>query len=78
MGREILKEFHTEWVKTTVELSVQGDLAYEWYTYQVTDTARDGGAVTTDSGNGVNIFRPGADGTWRVSRDVWATDRPAS
>jgi ketosteroid isomerase-like protein len=70
--------FHTEWVKTTIEFVVQGDLAYEWYTYQVTDTPRDGGDVTTDSGNGINIYRRGADGTWRVSRDVWATDAPAS
>jgi ketosteroid isomerase-like protein len=70
--------FHTEWVKTTVELYIQGDLAYEWYTYRVTDTPRAGGEKTTDSGNGVNIYRPGTDGTWRVSRDVWATGRPAS
>jgi ketosteroid isomerase-like protein len=70
--------FQTQWVKTTIEFVVQGDLAYEWYTYQVTDTPRDGGDVTTDSGNGINIYRRGADGTWRVSRDVWATDRPAS
>ena len=70
--------FHTQWVKTTIEFVVQGDLAYEWYTYQVTDTPRDGGDVTTDSGNGINIYRRGADGTWRVSRDAWATDRPAS
>jgi ketosteroid isomerase-like protein len=70
--------FHTKWVKTMVEFVVQGDLGYEWYTYQATDTSRDGGEVTTDSGNGINIYRRGDDGTWRVSRDAWATDRPAS
>jgi ketosteroid isomerase-like protein len=70
--------FQTEWVKKTMEFVVQGDLAYEWYQYQVTDTARDGGEVSTDSGNGINIYRRGADGTWRVSRDAWATDRPSS
>ena len=70
--------FHTQWIKTTVEFVIQGDLAYEWYTYQATDTARDGGEVTTDSGNGINIYRRGADETWRVSRDMWATDRPTS
>jgi uncharacterized protein (TIGR02246 family) len=75
---QYFESFHTEWVKTTVELHVQGDLAYEWYTYQATDTPRDGGKKTTDSGNGVNIYRPGGDGTWRVARDVWATDRTAS
>ena len=27
----------------------------------------------TDTGNGVNIYRIDADGTWRVWRDIWAT-----
>ena len=69
--------FETKWVKTSVEFVVQGDLAYEWYTYQATDTPRNGGRVITDSGNGINIYRRGGDGTWRVSRDAWATDHPA-
>ena len=36
-----------------------------------------GGAAYTDSGNGINIYRKGEDGVWRVARDAWATDRPA-
>lgn len=68
----------TAWTKTTEELVVQGDLAYEWYRYRVVDTARDSagnptGQVTTDEGNGVNIYRRGADGSWRVWRDIWAS-----
>jgi uncharacterized protein (TIGR02246 family) len=63
----------TKWTKTTVELVVAGELAYEWYRYEVVDTPRDGGDSTTDAGNGVNIYRIDADGTWRVSRDIWAT-----
>lgn len=70
--------FQTQWVKKTIEFVVQGDLAYEWYRYKATDTARDGGEVSIDSGNGINIYRQGADGTWRVSRDAWATDQPAT
>jgi uncharacterized protein (TIGR02246 family) len=63
----------TQWTKTTVELVVAGELAYEWYRYEVIDTPRDGGASTTDAGNGVNIYRTDADGTWRIWRDIWAT-----
>ena len=71
---------HTVWTKSTEELVVQGDLAYEWYRYRAVDTARDGtgvltAQVTTDEGNGVNIYRRGADGTWRVWRDIWASAR---
>jgi uncharacterized protein (TIGR02246 family) len=63
----------TQWTKTTVELVVAGELAYEWYRYEVVDTPRDGGSSTTDAGNGVNIYRIDVDGTWRVWRDIWAT-----
>ena len=75
---DYFEAFETKWVKTTVELVTQGDLAYEWYTYQATDTPRDGGDIATDSGNGINIYRRGADNTWRVWRDVWATDHAVS
>lgn len=63
----------TVWTKTTVELVVADGLAYEWYRYHVVDTPRDGGESATDTGNGVNIYRIDADGTWRVWRDIWAT-----
>jgi len=63
----------TVWTKTTVELVVADGLAYEWYVYQVIDTPRDGGEATSDAGNGVNIYRLDADGTWRVWRDIWST-----
>lgn len=63
----------TVWTKTTVELVVADGLAYEWYRYHVVDTPRDGGEPATDTGNGVNIYRIDADGTWRVWRDIWAT-----
>ena len=52
---------------------VADGLAYEWYRYHVVDTPRDGGESATDTGNGVNIYRIDADGTWRVWRDTWAT-----
>ncbi len=68
-----VEAIQTVWTKTTVELVVAGELAYEWYRYDVVDTPRDGGASTTDSGNGVNIYRIDVDGTWRVWRDIWAT-----
>jgi ketosteroid isomerase-like protein len=76
---EYFAAFDSKWVKTSVEFVVRDDLAYEWYTYQSTDTPRDGtGAVVTDRGNGINIYRRGNDGTWRVWRDMWTTEGPAA
>jgi ketosteroid isomerase-like protein len=64
----------TVWTKTTTELVVQGDLAYEWYRFRAIDTPRAGGEPTVDTGNGVNIYRLDTDGSWRVWRDIWAAD----
>jgi hypothetical protein len=34
--------------------------------------------VVTDTGNGINIYRRGPDGVWRVARDASTTTRKAS
>ena len=76
---EYFSEFHSKWVKTSVEFVVRDDLAYEWYAYHSTDSPRDGaGEVVTDTGNGLNIYRRGDDGVWRVWRDMWTTEAPAT
>jgi ketosteroid isomerase-like protein len=68
----------TSWEKTSVEFVVTGDWAFERYTYTVVDTLRAGGETYTDTGNGINIYRLGEDGIWRVARDAWATSTPLS
>lgn len=81
--KDYLAAYETKWEKTTKEFVVRGDLAYEWYAYKSIDTPKAGGPaagtpVVTDTGNGVNIYRRGPDGVWRVARDVWSTTRKAS
>jgi len=73
--KDYLAAYETKWVKTSQEFVVRGDLAYEWYAYTSTDTPRAGGPaagtpVVTDTGNGINIYRRGPDGVWRVARDA--------
>lgn len=67
----------THWEKRSVGFVVNGDWAFERYTYKSTDTDRKTGAITTDTGKGINIFRRGSDGQWRVAVDGWSSDRPA-
>ena len=74
--RGYFEAVETSWQKTTLEFVVKGDWAYERYAYKVTDTPRAGGDAYSDTGNGVNIYRRGKDGVWRVARDIWATDQP--
>lgn len=66
----------TTWKKQTLEFVVGDGWAFERYSYSVVDRPRDGAPASTDTGNGINIYRLDPDGVWRVARDAWATDRP--
>lgn len=68
--------YATKWEKTSIGFTVSGDWAFERYTYKSTDTDRKTGAVTTDIGKGINVFRRGEDGKWRVAIDGWSSDKP--
>lgn len=74
---EYFSASRTHWEKTSIGFVVDGDWAFERYTYKSTDTDRKTGAVATDTGKGINIFRRGSDGRWRVAIDGWSSDRPA-
>lgn len=67
--------YSTKWEKTSIGFTVSGDWAFERYTYKSADTDRKSGAVTTDFGKGINIYRKGPDGKWRVAIDGWSSDK---
>lgn len=85
IGRDAVREwagayfaaYRTRWEKTPFHFTVSGDWAFERYTYKATDTDRKSGAVTTDTGKGINIFHRQPDGKWRVAVDGWSSDKPA-
>ena len=71
------------WEKTSLDFVVDNNTACETYHSMSVDTPRkDGPAagtpIVTDTGTGINVYRRGADGIWRVARDAWATDKPAA
>jgi ketosteroid isomerase-like protein len=74
---EYFSATRTHWEKTSIGFVVTGDWAFERYRYQSRDIDKKTGAVTTDTGKGINIFRRGSDGRWRVAIDGWSSDRPA-
>jgi ketosteroid isomerase-like protein len=76
--RSYYAAYHTKWDKTPIGFTVAGRWAFERYTYTSTDTDRKTGAVTTDVGKGVNVFRLGEDSKWRVAIDGWSSDKPPS
>jgi len=73
-----VEAFATHWDKTSEEFEVAGDWAFERYSYHSVDTPRDGSAPIEDTGWGLVIYHHDADGTWRVARDAFGSDHPAS
>jgi ketosteroid isomerase-like protein len=71
-----LKAFKTHWDKPVQEFVVNGEWAFERYSYKSTDTPAGGGAVVEDTGWGLVIYHRDTDGKWRVARDAWGTDHP--
>ncbi|MEP6916521.1 MAG: nuclear transport factor 2 family protein [Acidobacteriota bacterium] len=72
-----LRAYKTHWDKPVQEFVVNGDWAFERYSYKSTDTPLAGGAVVEDTGWGLVIYHHDADGKWRVARDAWGPDHPA-
>ena len=71
-----LKAYKTHWDKPVQEFIVDGDWAFERYSYKSTDTPHGGGAVVEDTGWGLVIYHHDTDGRWRVARDAWGPDHP--
>ena len=72
-----IKAYKTHWDKPVQEFVVNGDWAFERYSYTSTDTPIAGGNPVTDTGWGLVIYHHDTDGKWRVARDAWGPDHPA-
>lgn len=57
----------------TVVVSESGDVAYEVGTFSFSGTGPDG-TTMTDNGKYVAIWKPAADGTWKIAVDAWNSD----
>ena len=72
-----LKAYKTHWDKPVQEFVVNGEWAFERYSYTSNDTPVGGGDVVTDTGWGLVLYHHDPDGKWRVARDAWGPDHPA-
>ena len=72
--RGYFEAVETSWEKTSLEFVIADGWAFEWYSYRAADLPRGGGEASVETGNGINIYRLGADNVWRVAREVWAAD----
>jgi uncharacterized protein (TIGR02246 family) len=71
------KAYRTHWEKEARELVAAGDWAVEYAAERVTDVPVGGGEALEDVCKGLIVYRRQGDGTWKVARDMWNSDRPA-
>jgi uncharacterized protein (TIGR02246 family) len=70
--------YRTHWEKETRELVAAGDWAMEYAAERVKDTPVGDGEALEDVYKGHIIYRRQQDGTWKVAKDMWNSDRPVS
>jgi ketosteroid isomerase-like protein len=69
---EFLQRVRVEWLSFVHdEVGVHGDLGYHVYRYTWRTTPKGSGEPTVSSGKGLHIVRRGADGAWRIAREIW-------
>jgi ketosteroid isomerase-like protein len=69
---EFLQRVRVEWLSFVHdEVAVSGDLGYHVYSYTWRTSPKGGGEPTVSSGKGLHIVRRGADGAWRIAREIW-------
>lgn len=61
---------------TPADTQIVGDLAYEHGTYTMSMTPKAGGAAMQDTGNYVVVLKRGADGSWKLHREIGNSNQP--
>ena len=69
-------QFTAELTLSSVDLQVAGDWAFERGTYTINLTPKAGGESMEDNGKYIVIPQKQADGSWRLARDIWNSDKP--
>lgn len=60
------------------ETFISGDLAYQRGTFTVTATPKAGGTTRNTRGTFLRIYKRQPDGNWRMVRDMFNSDQPAT
>jgi len=84
VGKEAIKsawqasfdQFASELTITTEETETAGDWTFGRGTYTVVLTPKAGGEPTEDTGKWLSISRRQTDGSWKIHRHIWNSDKP--
>jgi ketosteroid isomerase-like protein len=58
------------------DITVSGDLAVEYYTSSLTMRMEGAEEAVTEAMKGVHVYRKQADGSWKMTMDIWNSDAP--
>src|SRR5690349_14014917 len=61
---------------TSSQIHIDGDTALERVTYTATIWPGDDTPPLEDVGKGVHVYRRQSNGSWKLTYDVWNSDRP--
>ncbi|MDA2931509.1 SgcJ/EcaC family oxidoreductase, partial [Acidobacteria bacterium AH-259-O06] len=60
------------------EVQVTADSAFDRGTYTIKLTPKSGGEAIEDNGKWILILRKQPDGSWKIARAIWNSDKPPS
>jgi uncharacterized protein (TIGR02246 family) len=75
-NRAFLETFDVQFALTVDEVHVAAEWAFERGRYSVALAPKPGGPALRDEGKYVTIYQAQTDGTWRIGRHIWNSDRP--
>ena len=61
---------------TSDDIVIMGDVAIERYSGLFTVTPKAGGDAMAETIKGIHVYRRQADGSWKMTHDVWNSDEP--
>jgi uncharacterized protein (TIGR02246 family) len=73
----LVQQFTVNISITPADTQIAGDLAYENGSYQMSMTPKAGGDATSVTGDYLVILKHGADGSWRLHREIGNNNQPA-
>ena len=73
---EGFKIANSRFTSSPTELEVAGDWAFDRFDWTIESTPSGGGDTSQDTGNCVWISRRQPDGSWKVARSIWNSNKP--
>ena len=74
--RSLFSRSRFEFTFTSSHVHVSGDTALERVTYTATIWPGGDAAPIEDMGKGLHVYRRQADGSWKLTYDIWNSDWP--